>query len=473
MPAQKKRFTPVQSDLSWETIRRLASGCQGEYASGVISSKSIRLQQTASLRPQDPVEVLQTGVYALYYNTTSKAFESRVLKIDKQLSFLYALQETSKLRNGGAQDPFAVRLYEIEDVQSGRQARKLCQVLGVEDDYLTDSTAVAVFHAKGSKDMSFASVEKVMILIVSPQMKLPELLKGVVGLAKKKFIGGEEDDEEGLRLKDVGRYLDAARISKVSSVFTDQQHLDLEITLRSAEQSETGTRSMDKKKPIAHAVHFPLQPNAISQEITKLMDRLGILPKLDVARLNVVLYEMAIHRQWFEPFVRLFPGGLYDFMQDRTGISAHFKLGHDVQNQLTDPAPQRRPLDVDIYCAQALRGTVLAVKHLLDLERVFASAEKGISTRPKDDILKDVLNFNVDESRRNAFRQFSRPEETSMQAATLAVDRMLSQASDSSPSRVPPIKARLEELPRGNDTTPLMSDGPLGEVLTEGGIMAI
>jgi len=465
----------VQSNLSWENIRRLASGCQGEYTSGAINSKSIRLQQALALSQQDPVDVLQTGVYVLYFNSKIKAFESRVLKIDKQLSFLYSLQETSKLLHGRAQDPFAVRLYEIEDVQSGRQARKLCEVLGVEDDYLTDSTAVCVFHAKGSKDMAFASLDKVMVLIVSPQMQLPDLLKGVVGLAKKKFIGGEEDDEEGLRLKDVGRYLDAARISKVSSVFTDQQHLDLEITLRSAEQSETGARTMDKKKPIAHAVYFPLQPNTISQEINKLMDRLGILPKLDVARLNVVLYEMAIHRQWFEPFVRLFPGGLYDFMQDRTGVSAHFKLSQDVQNQLTDPPLQRRRLDVDIYCAQALKGTILAVKHLLDLEQVFANAEKGSSTRPKDDILKEVVGFTFDENRHNSRRQFNSPEEASMQAATATVDRMLSQASDSSrsPSRVPPIKTRLEELPRGNDSTPLMSDGEYGDVIPEGGLMAI
>jgi hypothetical protein len=319
--------------------------------------------------------------------------------------------------------------------------------------------------------MAFASLEKVMVLIVSPQMQLTDLLKGVVGLAKKKFIGGEEDDEEGLRLKDVGRYLDAARISKVSSVFTDQQHLDLEITLRSAEQSETGARTMDKKKPIAHAVYFPLAPNTISQEINKLMDRLGILPKLDVARLNVVLYEMAIHRQWFEPFVRLFPGGLYDFMQDRTGVSAHFKLSQDVQNQLTDPPLQRRRLDVDIYCAQALKGTILAVKHLLDLERVFANAEKGSSTRPKDDILKEVAGFTFDENRHNSRRQFNSPDGASMQAASATVDRMLSKGSDSSrsPSRVPPIKGNLEELRRGSDSTPLMSDGEF----PEGGLMAI
>lgn len=392
------------------------------------------------------MEVLQTGVYVLYFNSKIKAFESRVLKIDKQLSFLYALQETSKLIQGRAQDPFAVRLYEIEEVQSGKQARNCCKALGVEDDYLTDSTAVCVFHAKGSKDSTFASTDKVMVLVVPPQMQLADLLKGAIARSKEKFIGGEEGDEEGLRLKDVGRYLDAARISKVSLVFTDQPHLDLEFTLRPAEQSESGPRTMDKKKPIAHTVDFPLQPTAIPQETTKVMDRLGILPKLDVARLNIVLYEMAIHRQWIEPFLRLFPGGLYEFMQDRTGVSAHFKISQDAENQLTDVHLPRRRLDVDVYCSQALRGTILAVKHMLDLERVFAAAEKGSSIRPRHDIFKEVSNFSPLQSRSNSARSFSRPASRP--------DQTRSQPS----SIVPPIQAKLEELPREPSSSPLISD---------------
>ena len=40
------------------------------------------------------------------------------------------------------------------------------------------------------------------------------------------------------------------------------------------------------------------------------MERLGILPALDLARLRLVVYEMVMHRQWISPNIRLFTGGI-------------------------------------------------------------------------------------------------------------------------------------------------------------------
>ena len=47
----------------------------------------------------------------LYYNPKARRFESRVVKIDEQLSFLFVLQE------GTLKEPFATRLYEVDEAQ--------------------------------------------------------------------------------------------------------------------------------------------------------------------------------------------------------------------------------------------------------------------------------------------------------------------------------------------------------------------
>ena len=46
-------------------------------------------------------------------------------------------------------------------------------------------------------------------------------------------------------------------------------------------------------------------------EIEKLVERLGILPALDLTRLRLVVYEMVLHRQWISPNIRLFAGGTW------------------------------------------------------------------------------------------------------------------------------------------------------------------
>jgi len=49
----------------------------------------------------------------------------------------------------------------------------------------------------------------------------------------------------------------------------------------------------------------------VGTEIEKLVERLGILPALDLTRLRLVVYEMVLHRQWISPNIRLFAGGTW------------------------------------------------------------------------------------------------------------------------------------------------------------------
>ena len=49
----------------------------------------------------------------------------------------------------------------------------------------------------------------------------------------------------------------------------------------------------------------------VGTEIDKLVERLGILPALDLTRLRLVVYEMVLHRQWISPNIRLFAGGTW------------------------------------------------------------------------------------------------------------------------------------------------------------------
>ena len=58
------------------------------------------------------------------------------------------------------------------------------------------------------------------------------------------------------------------------------------------------------------APFFFFQPKVnVNTEIDKLVERLGILPELDMTRLRLVVYEMVLHRQWISPSIRLFAGG--------------------------------------------------------------------------------------------------------------------------------------------------------------------
>ena len=59
-------------------------------------------------------------------------------------------------------------------------------------------------------------------------------------------------------------------------------------------------------------IHIPCPTETtVGTEIDKLVERLGILPALDLTRLRLVVYEMVLHRQWISPNIRLFAGGTW------------------------------------------------------------------------------------------------------------------------------------------------------------------
>ena len=150
----------------------------------------------------------------------------------------------------------------------------------------------------------------------------------------------------------------------------------------------------ESKMPITHLLSFPMEYVNVKIEINKLMDRLGILPALDLTRLGLVMYEMVIHRQWISSHMRLFPGGMYQFMQDRNGLQAHFDVSAEVQHQLGEiPPPPRRQMDVHYYSSKALQATILALRHLLSLEAVFAAADKSRVSESPEDITQGIQIF--------------------------------------------------------------------------------
>eukprot|EP00913_Durusdinium_trenchii_P014502 g13603.t2 len=109
---------PSALKLRWQTLRRLTSGCQGDYIATTAESSSLRIPQVL-VNETDPVEVLETGLPVMYYNPMSKTFENRVVKIDNQLSFFFVLEERA------LKEPCAVRLYGIEEVLSSSRAMEV------------------------------------------------------------------------------------------------------------------------------------------------------------------------------------------------------------------------------------------------------------------------------------------------------------------------------------------------------------
>lgn len=102
---------------------------------------------------------------------------------------------------------------------------------------------------------------------------------------------------------------------------------------------------------------------------------------------------MVIHRQWISPHMRLFKGGMYDFMQDHQGLQAIFRVERAIQQrlgcpklpvdfvrQLMERSQPRFPMDVHYAADQALSATLLALRHLLSLEDVHEKALVGAST---------------------------------------------------------------------------------------------
>eukprot|EP00439_Symbiodinium_sp_Y106_P055825 s3705_g7.t2 len=384
---QGKRFTPVTSSLRWQSLKRLACGCQGDYISAASDSSSLRLQQ-AKVKDVDPLEVMQVGRHVLYYNPKARRFESRVVKIDEQLSFLFVLQE------GTLKEPFATRLYEVDEVVTSTRAMQICEELDLSDEYLMESTAVVVTHTRSSKDReNLLNHDKVMVFVAPPAMKLVDHISACVELSKLKFSAGA-DDEEGVRLKDTGRYLDAARIGNCAAIFFHYSTgVELEFTLRPAESVEE-RQDYESKMPITHMISFPIEYGSVKIEINKLLDRLGILPALDLTRLSLVMYEMVIHRHWIHPHMKLFPGGMYEFMHDRNGLQAHFNVSAEVQSQILEvPQPPRRQMDVHYYSSRALQATTLALKHLLSLETVFQAADKRKVSESPEDVTQGVQIF--------------------------------------------------------------------------------
>mmetsp|Transcript_21601 Transcript_21601/g.48789 ORF Transcript_21601/g.48789 Transcript_21601/m.48789 type:complete len:467 (+) Transcript_21601:37-1437(+) len=384
---QGKRFTPVTSSLRWHSLKRLASGCQGDYIAASSDSSSLRLPK-ALVEEVEPVEALQTGRHVMYYNPAAKSFQSRVIKIDEQLSFLFVLKEAA------LKEPAAARLYEVDEVASSTRAMQICHEMDLSDEYLMESTAVVLTHTRSAKDKELPlNWDKVMVFLAPPSMKLVSHLAACVELSKLKFSAGA-DDEEGVRLKDTGRYLDAARIGNCGEVFFHYSpSVDLEFTLRPADAVEE-KKDYDSKKPITHTLPFPMEFAGVGVEIKRLMERLGILPALDITRLSLVMYEMVIHRHWIAPHMRVFPGGMFAFMQDRNGLQAHFDTSSELQHQLHEiPPPPRRKMDVHYYSSRALQATILALSHLFSLEATFAAAEKQKISEPPEDVTQDVQIF--------------------------------------------------------------------------------
>ncbi|CAE7763429.1 unnamed protein product [Symbiodinium necroappetens] len=403
---QGKRFTPVTSSLRWQSLKRLACGCQGDYISAASDSSSLRLRQ-AKVKDVDPLEAMQVGRHVLYYNPKARRFESRVVKIDEQLSFLFVLQE------GTLKEPFAARLYEVDEVVTSTRAMQICEELDLSDEYLMESTAVVVTHTRSAKDReNLLNHDKVMVFVAPPAMKLVAHIAACVELSKLKFSAGA-DDEEGVRLKDTGRYLDAARIGNCAAIFFHYSTgVELEFTLRPADSVEE-RQDYESKMPITHMISFPIEYAGVKIEINKLLDRLGILPALDLTRLSLVMYEMVIHRHWIHPHMKLFPGGMYEFMHDRNGLHAHFNVSAEVQSQILEvPQPPRRQMDVHYYSSKALQATTLALKHLLSLETVFQAADKRKVSESPEDVTQGVQIF-CRSSRRPDDEDFSQIDEES------------------------------------------------------------
>lgn len=364
---QQKRFTPVHSGLKWQTLQRLAAGCQGDYITSSNESSSLRISQ-ALVTDTDPMDVLEAGFPVMFYNPKSKSFQNRVVKVDRQLSFFFVLEERQ------LKQPVAVRLYEIDEVLSSTQAFEILAEFNLQDEYATEKTTTVIIHTRPTKETAL-TLDKLLILLAPPAMKLHEHIAACVELSKSKF-SADAGDEEGVRLKDSGRYLDCARIGSCGPVFFHYATgVDLEFTLRAADVVEK--QEFEPKQPITHALHFPMDATTVGTEIDKLVERLGILPALDLTRLRLVVYEMVLHRQWISPNIRLFAGGMYDFMQDQGGIAACFKVPIELRQKLFEgiPAP-RRKMDVHYYSHCALDATILALKHLLSLEDVHQPLEE-------------------------------------------------------------------------------------------------
>ena len=137
-----------------------------------------------------------------------------------------------------------------------------------------------------------------------------------------------------------------------------------------------------------------MEAKQVGTEINKLAERLGVLPALDLTRLCLVVYEMVLHRQWISAHMRLFPGGLYEFTQDRDGLNAVFNIDRDVQHKLfARISAPRRKLDVHFYSDKALSATVLAMQHLVSLEEAHAALEKTGVCQLTDAILEGFGPF--------------------------------------------------------------------------------
>ena len=166
------------------------------------------------------------------------------------------------------------------------------------------------------------------------------------------------------------------------------------VILRVRNRNVSLLEDYESKMPITHMISFPIEYGSVKIEINKLLDRLGILPALDLTRLSLVMYEMVIHRHWIHPHMKLFPGGMYEFMHDRNGLQAHFNVSAEVQSQILEvPQPPRRQMDVHYYSSRALQATTLALKHLLSLETVFQAADKRKVSESPEDVTQGVQIF--------------------------------------------------------------------------------
>eukprot|EP00933_Yihiella_yeosuensis_P009810 TRINITY_DN115911_c0_g1_i1.p1 TRINITY_DN115911_c0_g1~~TRINITY_DN115911_c0_g1_i1.p1 ORF type:complete len:573 (-),score=93.62 TRINITY_DN115911_c0_g1_i1:85-1803(-) len=441
---EPKRKIPIPVHMSWSKLVTIASGCMGEQIVASKSRKGIRLNNASKADKRDPLKIMQTGVHVLFYEPKGRKFENRVLKIDSRLSFLFCLQEKAQLHHqkNVVEDPFCVRLHEIDDVSHSGSAMRICEQLGVHDDYVTEATAVVIHHGgKSGKDV--VTFDKACVIIAPPQQALKGLLDAVIKLAKK-VSANDEGDAEGLLLKDQGRYLDCARIRKVAPVFTEEPTVELELTLRSDEDLFAKAQDEDTKKPLHHAVHMPLDPDMVGHEVHRLQDRLGIMPALDVARLSLVLYDMAMHRLWCTGQVGIFPGGLYEFMQDSIATTKHLNLDPFVVEKLTAVPPKtRRSIDMRVYAKRAMTATVLAIKHLIELEECFSNAEQGILRRP-------VEVFEVAES------------EGSSSSASSVISSVLSAAESDADA---PLGVQGTPRPEPfQSELPAITEGDVGEV---------
>lgn len=350
-------------------------------------SSSVRLKNVSNYR-RDPVETLQIGIFVIYFYPKEKVFVNRILKVDTQSRFLFLLQDTepNALQIGNTRkDPFAVRLSEVSEVLTSLTALRLIESLGIQDDLVTEATANIILYCGASRDK--IDFDKAIIILAPPSQRLKEVLDCVLESAKQSS-GAHDADAELEAIKEHARYVDQVRIKKLPLAFTeDATHIELEFTVRSEEAFE---EAESDKKFLTYALEVPLEPVNTKKEVARLMEQMGVLPHLDQARMALVIYDMALHRQWTSGHHGVFGNSIWDYMQDHELTTSNFDLTPaDREKLFAVPSKTHRCPDTRIYGSRGLKSSLIALRHAFDLDHLIHDADLGRVRMPTD--LRQVI----------------------------------------------------------------------------------